>query len=63
MPPIVSASARLPRLYSSAVPIAPISSTGDSVSSPRESNRSVASTRRLGAEMPKKPLCCWGMFE
>src|SRR5439155_26762138 len=52
-----------PAPYSSTVPAAPIASTGHSVSRPRESNSSVASTGRLGAEMPKKPRCCCGMFE
>ena len=63
MPPIVSASARRPRRYSSTVPIAPMISTGEIVSSPRESNSSVASTFRLGAPIPKKPFCWRGTSE
>ena len=53
---MVSASARRPRRYSSAVPIAPMISTGEIVSSPRESNSSVEATFRLGAVIPKKPF-------
>ena len=38
----------------------PLPAPGRAVSNPRESNRSVASTDRLGAEMPKKPLLLLG---